>query len=170
MPRSACATEVCFGLTQGLLTAKMPYAITDYFGLSSTTAAYAYMSALPARELQGNNVPGPELHRRSRQPPHHGPARRTHQCASLQRVFQHGLKVVAGQRIFWCDANAGVGRYQRYQSVLPSDVFGRGKSRKTCKSSSCDHGQQAFPRRPFARRPKCYALQHLMRRILFDGL
>jgi len=42
-------TEVYVGLTQGPFNAKLSYAMTDYFGLNSTTAGYAYWSALPAR-------------------------------------------------------------------------------------------------------------------------
>jgi uncharacterized protein (TIGR02001 family) len=42
-------TEIYFGLTQGAFNAKLSYAVTDYFGLNSTTAGYAYFNALPAR-------------------------------------------------------------------------------------------------------------------------
>src|SRR5450830_585175 len=42
-------TEVYVGVTQGPFNAKLSYAMTDYFGLNSTTAGYAYWSALPAR-------------------------------------------------------------------------------------------------------------------------
>lgn len=42
-------TEVYVGLTSGPFNAKLSYAMTDYFGLNSTTAGYAYWSALPAR-------------------------------------------------------------------------------------------------------------------------
>lgn len=42
-------TEVYFGLTQGAFNAKLSYAVTDYFGLNSSTAGYAYFSALPDR-------------------------------------------------------------------------------------------------------------------------
>lgn len=42
-------TEIYFGLTQGPFNAKLSYAVTDYFGLNSQTAGYAYWSALPAR-------------------------------------------------------------------------------------------------------------------------
>ena len=42
-------TEVYVGLTQGPFNAKLSYAMTDYFGLNSTTAGYAYWSALLAR-------------------------------------------------------------------------------------------------------------------------
>ncbi len=42
-------TEIYFGLTQGAFSAKLSYAVTDYFGLNSTTAGYAYFNALPAR-------------------------------------------------------------------------------------------------------------------------
>jgi uncharacterized protein (TIGR02001 family) len=42
-------TEIYFGLTQGGFNAKLSYAVTDYFGLSSATAGYAYFNALPAR-------------------------------------------------------------------------------------------------------------------------
>ena len=42
-------TEVYVGLTQGPFNAKLSYAMTDYFGLNSSTAGYAYWSALPAR-------------------------------------------------------------------------------------------------------------------------
>ena len=42
-------TEIYFGLTQGAFNVKLSYAITDYFGLNSTTAGYAYFNALPAR-------------------------------------------------------------------------------------------------------------------------
>ena len=41
-------TEVYVGLTQGPFNAKLSYAMTAYFGLNSTTAGYAYWSALPA--------------------------------------------------------------------------------------------------------------------------
>jgi len=42
-------TEVYVGLTRGPFNAKLSYAMTDYFGLNSTTSGYAYWSALPAR-------------------------------------------------------------------------------------------------------------------------
>jgi uncharacterized protein (TIGR02001 family) len=42
-------TEIYFGVTQGGFNAKLSYAVTDYFGLNSTTAGYAYFNALPAR-------------------------------------------------------------------------------------------------------------------------
>ncbi|MDD5324729.1 MAG: TorF family putative porin [Polaromonas sp.] len=42
-------TEIYFGLTQGAFNAKLSYAVTDYFGLNSSTAGYAYFNALPAR-------------------------------------------------------------------------------------------------------------------------
>jgi uncharacterized protein (TIGR02001 family) len=42
-------TEIYFGLTRGPFNAKLSYAMTDYFGLNSTTSGYAYWSALPAR-------------------------------------------------------------------------------------------------------------------------
>lgn len=42
-------TEIYFGLTQGAFNAKLSYAVTDYFGLNSTTAGYAYFNGLPAR-------------------------------------------------------------------------------------------------------------------------
>ncbi len=42
-------TEVYVGLTSGPFNAKLSYAMTDYFGLNSTTSGYAYWSALPAR-------------------------------------------------------------------------------------------------------------------------
>lgn len=42
-------TEVYFGLTQGAFNARLSYALTDYFGLNSATAGYAYFSALPDR-------------------------------------------------------------------------------------------------------------------------
>jgi uncharacterized protein (TIGR02001 family) len=42
-------TEVYVGVTQGPFNAKLSYAMTDYFGLNSTTAGYACWSALPAR-------------------------------------------------------------------------------------------------------------------------
>jgi uncharacterized protein (TIGR02001 family) len=45
-------TEIYFGVTQGAFNAKLSYAVTDYFGLNSSTAAYAYFNALPA---QGNS-------------------------------------------------------------------------------------------------------------------
>ncbi|MFH7041795.1 TorF family putative porin [Paucibacter sp. JuS9] len=37
------------GLTSGAFNAKLSIAATDYFGLNSTTAGYAYFSSLPAR-------------------------------------------------------------------------------------------------------------------------
>ena len=42
-------TEIYVGLTQGPFNVKLSYALTDYFGLNSTTSGYAYWSALPAR-------------------------------------------------------------------------------------------------------------------------
>ncbi len=36
-------------VTAGAFSAKLSYAATDYFGLNSTTAGYAYFSSLPAR-------------------------------------------------------------------------------------------------------------------------
>lgn len=42
-------TEIYFGVTQGGFNARLSYAVTDYFGLNSTTAGYAYFNALPAR-------------------------------------------------------------------------------------------------------------------------
>ena len=42
-------TELYVGLTQGPFNAKLSYAVTDYFGLNSNTAGYAYWSSLPAR-------------------------------------------------------------------------------------------------------------------------
>ena len=42
-------TELYVGLTQGPFNAKLSYAVTDYFGLNSTTAGYAYWNSLPAR-------------------------------------------------------------------------------------------------------------------------
>lgn len=42
-------TEIYAGLTQGAFNAKLSYAVTDYFGLRSTTAGYAYFNVLPAR-------------------------------------------------------------------------------------------------------------------------
>ena len=42
-------TEIYLGLTQGPFNVKLSYALTDYFGLNSTTSGYAYWSALPAR-------------------------------------------------------------------------------------------------------------------------
>lgn len=42
-------TEIYVGLTQGGFNAKLSYAVSDYFGLNSTTAGYAYFNALPAR-------------------------------------------------------------------------------------------------------------------------
>jgi uncharacterized protein (TIGR02001 family) len=41
-------TEIYLGLTQGPFNVKLSYALTDYFGLNSTTAGYAYWAALPA--------------------------------------------------------------------------------------------------------------------------
>jgi len=42
-------TEIYVGLTQGPFNVKLSYALTDYFGLNSTTSGYAYWSAFPAR-------------------------------------------------------------------------------------------------------------------------
>ncbi len=42
-------TELYVGLTRGPFNAKLSYAVTDYFGLNSSTSGYAYWSALPAR-------------------------------------------------------------------------------------------------------------------------
>jgi len=42
-------TEIYAGLTKGPFNAKLSYAMTDYFGLNSSTSGYAYWSALPAR-------------------------------------------------------------------------------------------------------------------------
>lgn len=42
-------TELYLGLSQGPFSAKLSYAVSDYFGLSADSAAYAYWSALPAR-------------------------------------------------------------------------------------------------------------------------
>jgi uncharacterized protein (TIGR02001 family) len=42
-------TELYVGLTQGPFNAKLSYAMTDYFGLNSTTSGYAYWNSLPAR-------------------------------------------------------------------------------------------------------------------------
>ena len=42
-------TELYVGLTSGPFNAKLSYAVTDYFGLNSTTSGYAYWNALPAR-------------------------------------------------------------------------------------------------------------------------
>jgi uncharacterized protein (TIGR02001 family) len=42
-------TELYVGLTHGPFNAKLSYAVTDYFGLNSSTSGYAYWSALPAR-------------------------------------------------------------------------------------------------------------------------
>ena len=42
-------TEIYFALTQGAFNAKLSYAVTDYFGLNSTTSSYGYFNALPAR-------------------------------------------------------------------------------------------------------------------------
>ncbi|MES2878033.1 MAG: TorF family putative porin [Pseudomonadota bacterium] len=42
-------TELYVGITQGPFNAKLSYAVTDYFGLNSSTSGYAYWSALPAR-------------------------------------------------------------------------------------------------------------------------
>ena len=39
--------EIYAGVTMGPFNAKVSYAVTDYFGLKSETAAYAYFSALP---------------------------------------------------------------------------------------------------------------------------
>jgi len=41
--------DVYAGLGYGAFSAKLSIAATDYFGLDSTTAGYAYFSALPAR-------------------------------------------------------------------------------------------------------------------------
>jgi uncharacterized protein (TIGR02001 family) len=42
-------TEIYVGITQGPFNAKLSYAVTDYFGLNSKTAGYAYWNALPTR-------------------------------------------------------------------------------------------------------------------------
>jgi uncharacterized protein (TIGR02001 family) len=42
-------TEIYVALTEGPFNAKLSYAVTDYFGLNSKTAGYAYWSVLPAR-------------------------------------------------------------------------------------------------------------------------
>jgi uncharacterized protein (TIGR02001 family) len=42
-------TELYVGLTKGPFSAKLSYAVTDYFGLNSNTSGYAYWSSLPAR-------------------------------------------------------------------------------------------------------------------------
>lgn len=42
-------TELYAGVSYGAFSAKLSYAVTDYFGLNSSTANYAYWSSLPAR-------------------------------------------------------------------------------------------------------------------------
>jgi uncharacterized protein (TIGR02001 family) len=42
-------TELYVGLTQGPFNAKLSFAVTDYFGLNSSTSGYAYWNSLPAR-------------------------------------------------------------------------------------------------------------------------
>jgi uncharacterized protein (TIGR02001 family) len=42
-------TEIYLGLTRGQFNARLSYAMSDYFGLNSTTSGYAYWSALAAR-------------------------------------------------------------------------------------------------------------------------
>lgn len=42
-------TELYAGLSHGPFSAKLSYAVSDYFGLKGDTAAYAYWSALPNR-------------------------------------------------------------------------------------------------------------------------
>ncbi|MCJ0764755.1 TorF family putative porin [Variovorax terrae] len=42
-------TEIYFGLARGAFNARLSYAVTDYFGLNSATAGYAYWTPLPAR-------------------------------------------------------------------------------------------------------------------------
>jgi uncharacterized protein (TIGR02001 family) len=41
--------ELYFGVTRGAFNAKLSYAVTDYFGLNSTTAGYAYWNSLAPR-------------------------------------------------------------------------------------------------------------------------
>lgn len=42
-------TELYAGISHGPFSAKLSYAVSDYFGLNGQTAAYAYWSALPDR-------------------------------------------------------------------------------------------------------------------------
>ena len=90
---------------------KLPYAINRPLWFKQHDRCLGeFRCVAGARELQEHAIPGPELQRRSRQPAYPWPACRAHQRAPLQRPLLHGLQIVAGERIFWRDANAGAGR------------------------------------------------------------